>query len=147
MRFSFVEKLISSVNNKYDRVQDFYDRAGEIGYKEFSPYYWLQYGIAARSFRDYKSAERFFGEARRIASRKTDFLTYQVDNAYAQFLLESRSEVDIWSDFFDAFVEASVLALKQTYMSEAGMYPFRVASRILWIFGGSRFQVPPSATP
>jgi hypothetical protein len=131
LRFSVIEKLIMSKNNRYDRIQDFYDRAGEFGYKEFSPFYWLQYALAARSFRDYKAADRFFSESRRVASRKKDFLAYQVDNAYAQFLLESRAAVDYWSDFFSAFVEASTIAMQQTYLSETGMYAYRVASRFI----------------
>lgn len=126
LQFSFIEQLISSDNNKYIRIQDYYDRAGDVGYKEFSPHYWLQYAIAARAFKDYKSADRYFSESKKIASRRTDFYTYQIDNAYAQFLLESRADTDYWSDFFDAFVDASTLAMQQTYIKKAGFYPYRI---------------------
>lgn len=134
LRFSFIEKLITSHNNKYDRIQDYYDRAGEIGYKDFSPHYWLQYAIAARGFKDYRSADRFFAEAKRIARRRPDFYTYQIDNAYAQFLLESRRDVDSWADYFDAFVEASTLSMQQTYSRDAGMYPYKVAAMFFDFF-------------
>jgi hypothetical protein len=90
LQFSFVEQIILSTNNRYARIQDFYDRAGDIGYKEFSPHFWLQYAIAARAFKDFRGAERYFAASRNIIARRPDFYTYQVDNSYAQFLMESR---------------------------------------------------------
>ena len=129
--FSFIEQLIISADNKYTRIQDFYDQVGDIGYKEFSPHYWLQYAIAARSYKDYRAADRYFVESKKIAAGRRNFDTYQIDNAYAQFLLESRMDTDYWSDFFDAFVEVSNLAMRQTYIKKAGMYPYRVVANFL----------------
>ncbi len=140
MRFSFIDKIILSANNKYDRIQDFYDRIGEIGYKNHSPYYWLQYAIAALSYKDYKSAERFFAESKRIASQRSEFYTYQIDNAYAKFLLQSRQNSDLWNDHFDAFAEAGALSMKQTFIRETGLYPYRVATeffKFIEVRGGS----------
>src|SRR5271166_2815527 len=131
LQFSFIEKVIQSTNNKYERIQEFYDRAGDIGYREFSPHYWLQYAIASRVYKDYPAAARFFGESKKLAGRRPDFYTYQIDNAYAQFLLESRMNVEIWTDFADAFGEASALALQQTFITRAGLYPYKVAARFL----------------
>lgn len=128
MQFSFIEKIISSTNNKYLRIQDYYDRAGDIGYKEFSPHYWLQYAIAARSFKDFRSADRYFAQSKKVAERKSDFYTYKIDNAYAQFLIESRRETDDWGDYFDAFIKASTLVSQQTYLKRTGMYPYKVVS-------------------
>ncbi|RAZ89527.1 hypothetical protein DPM33_18335 [Mesorhizobium hawassense] len=142
MQFSFIERIVRSVNNRYERIEEFYDRAGEIGFKEFSPHYWLQYAIAARSFKDYRSADRFFAQTKKIMERRPDFYTYKVDNAYAQFLLESRVDTDLWSDFFPSFVEASTLALNQTRNKRTGLYPYKVASKFLNFFEarGERFS-------
>lgn len=144
MQFSFIERVVRSVNNRYERIQDYYDRAGEIGFKEFSPHYWLQYAIAARSFKDFKSADRFFAQTKKIMERRPDFYTYKVDNAYAQFLLESRVDTDFWNDYFSAFVEASTLALNQTRNKRTGLYPYKVASMFLYFFEarGERFSLP-----
>jgi hypothetical protein len=131
LHFSFIEQIVFNSSNKYAKIQDFYDRAGDIGFKEFSPHFWLQYAIAARVFKDFKAADRYFSECKKIADRRTDFHTYQIDNAYAQFLLESRKDADHWSDFFDVFREASNLAMQQTHIRKAGFYPYRVVARFL----------------
>ena len=115
-------------NNKYDKIKTYYNDAGDIGYRDFSPHFWLQYAIAARSFKDYKSAERSFAAAQKIAQNKKDFQTYKIDNAYVQFLLESRSETSSWGDYFDAFMAANSLAFKQSKMKAAGLYPFRIVT-------------------
>jgi hypothetical protein len=94
-------------------------------------HFWIQYAITARAFLDYRSADRYFSEAKAIARGTTTFNTYKLDNAYAQFLLESRMNTDHWSDFFDAFTMASTISLRQTYMERAGTYPYKVAGMFL----------------
>lgn len=77
LQFSFIERVITSANNKYERIQEFYDRAGNIRYREFSPHYWLQYAIASRVFKDYPGAARYFGEAKKISRKTTRLLHIQ----------------------------------------------------------------------
>lgn len=129
MQFKNIEKLIRSEVNAYDILRSFYFEAGDIGYKDFSPPYWAQFAIAARAFEDFVPADRYFAEAQRIAISKKDYYHYKIDNAYAQFLLESRSRTNHWSDFIEAFREASRLAFSQTTIRQAGNYPYKVVER------------------
>lgn len=76
---------------------------------------------------DPKPADRYFKEAQRIGLTRNDYYLYKVQNAYAQFLVESRSLSDHWNDYSDAFLEASAIALSQTAIRQAGNYPYKVA--------------------
>ncbi|MGY3588272.1 hypothetical protein ACVIGB_002767 [Bradyrhizobium sp. USDA 4341] len=126
MQFSNIDSLIGVTKNKYLKIADFYDQVGNLGYKDFSPYYWLQYAIAASSFGDYTAANRYFMEAMKILDRRSDFYRYKIENSYAQFLIESRSKTNLWSDFFESFQKSSQLAMQQTYMKSTGNHPFKV---------------------
>lgn len=129
MQFKNIEKLIRSEGNAYEIINSFYFEAGNIGYKDFSPPYWAQFAIAARAFEDFIPADRYFTEAQRIAISRKDYYHYKIDNAYAQFLLESRARTNHWTDYFDAFREASRLAFGQTSIRQAGNYPYKVVER------------------
>jgi hypothetical protein len=53
--------------------------------------------------------------------------TFQLDNHYARFLLESRTRSDLYNDFFAAFAKAHQLLSKQMAATAHGYYPYRVA--------------------
>jgi hypothetical protein len=126
MQFSNIDSLIGATKNKYQKIADFYDQVGNLGYKDFSPYYWLQYAIAASSFGDYTAANRYFLEAMKVLDRRSDFYRYKIENSYAQFLIESRSKTNLWADFFESFQRSSQLAMQQTYMKSTGNHPLKV---------------------
>lgn len=127
IQFKNIDKLVRSSNNRHDIINRYYQRVGDIGYKDFSPPYWSQFAIAARSFNDFKPADRYFKEAQRIGLTRNDYYLYKVQNAYAQFLVESRALSEHWSDYAGAFLEASGIALSQTSIRQAGNYPYKVA--------------------
>lgn len=127
LQFKNIDKLVRSKENRYDIISRYYLGAGNLGYKDFSPPYWSQFAIAARSFNDFAPADRYFKEAQRIALSRSDYYLYKVENAYAQFLVESRTLTDIWSDYVTAFLSASGIALSQTSIRQAGNYPYKVA--------------------
>ena len=128
MRFSFVEKALGGDGNVSTKIIDFYDRVGDIGFRNNNPQYWLQYAIASLSFGDYPSADRQFVTAFSLAMDfKSGYNTYQIDNQYARFLLESRTNVDIWNDYYDSFKRSHILIMGQMKDVEQGYYPYRVA--------------------
>jgi len=129
MRFSFTEKILKDTGNKESKISYYYDRVGDLGHKNKNPLYWLQFAIASNTARDYSAASRQFETAFKIAeSFRHPYDTYQIENHYARFLLESRINSIHWNDHFHAFEKAHSLLLRQMNDVTEGYYPFRVVA-------------------
>jgi hypothetical protein len=83
------------------------------------------------SFDDYSTAEKYFDTAYGLVQKKGHYNTFQIDNHYARFLLESRTRSNEWEDHFYALREAHSLLIKQMSGVEEGYYPYRVARNYL----------------
>jgi hypothetical protein len=76
-------------------------------------------------------AERFFEQAYGLAEGISGYDTYQIDNHFARFLLESRTYGTKWSDYVQAIKDAHHLIIKQMADVSTGYYPYRVATNFL----------------
>lgn len=130
MQYSNIKSFVRDSKNQYEKIRLFYDEVGEFGYKENSPYYWLQYGIASKLSNRFEKAERCYEEALRIAVGKQNFYLYKLESSYAEFLLDSREKTEHWNDYSGAFIEASKLARSHIAIRETGHYPIIVAEKM-----------------
>lgn len=130
MRFGFIERILSE-QEKPRKLVSFYEELRRTGVGERDPQFWLQYAIARMSFEDYTIAEKYFQTSFSLAEKRRGYDTYQIDNQYSKFLLESRYKSNHWHDHYAAFLESHrTLTAQMRNMSE-GYYPYRVAKLYL----------------
>lgn len=129
-RFGFIERILEETD-KPKKLVSFYEELRRTGVGERDPQFWLQYAIARMSFEDYGNAERYFNTAFSLADRRKGYDTYQIDNQFSKFLLESRYKSKKWTDFFEAFKAAHDTLSKQMNNTKEGYYPYRVAKLYL----------------
>jgi len=130
MRFGYIEKILSD-NQKSEKLVSYYENIRQLGIGTRNAQFWLQYAIARMSFRDYRGAEGNFKSAFGLAESAHNYDPYQIENHYARFLLESRTETEEWEDYFEAFSEADRIVRSQMRNFREGHYPFRVATKYL----------------
>ena len=125
-RFGFLESILPK-EQKRQMLVKFYESIKSLSMCRNNPQFWLQYAIARLSFRDFERAQMYFETSYSLVENKENYNTYQIDNHYARFLLESRIHSDNYDDKFDAFRRANRLLWKQMTSIENGYYPYRVA--------------------
>jgi len=129
MRFGSVERILSN-QNKEEKLVSFYENLRSTGVVNQNPQFWLQYAIARMSFKDYSGADRNFDAAFGLVKGRS-YDPYQIENQYARFLLESRTETSLWNDYFDAFDRANFIIKTQMRRVDDGDYPYNVATKYL----------------
>lgn len=130
VRFGFIESILSQ-NGKEAKLVAFYEAIRATGVGASNPQFWLQYAIACMSFSDFDNADIHFKAAFGLAERKGGYDPYQIENQYARFLLESRTQTANWSDHFEAFKNAHEIIARQMNSFREGFYPYRVARSYL----------------
>ncbi len=130
MRFGLIESIIGD-EHKEEKLVAFYEDIRSTGVTASNPQFWLQYAIACMSFSDYANADSHFRAAFGLTNFKGSYDPYQIENQYARFLLESRTQTDRWDDHFDAFKKAHEIVSKQMNSFQEGFYPYRVAKLYL----------------
>ncbi|KAA3441817.1 hypothetical protein C7I87_33630 [Mesorhizobium sp. SARCC-RB16n] len=133
IRFSFIDRIFAR-RKMGDKYKVIYDRLKELPSMARNPLFWLQFAISRLEDGNYPACEIHFRTAYSHASRKGNFDTFQIDNHYARFLLESRTKDMSYRDDFKVFLEAHALLIKQAVKEEDAYYPFRVASGYLPFF-------------
>lgn len=126
MRFGVIEGVLSE-NDKEAKLVSYYEAIRASGVGLNNPQFWLQYAIACMSFKDYVHADEHFRTAFGAASRRGGYDPYQIENQYARFLLESRTESQHWGDAYEALKEAHSIIARQMASFTEGFYPYRVA--------------------
>lgn len=129
MRFGGIERVLSGTD-KAQKLVSFYENLRATGMVAQNPQFWLQYAIARMSFRDYEGAELNFDAAFGLV-RGRPYDPYQIENQYARFLLESRTETTIWNDYFEAAEKAHIILKSQMRNFDEGDYPYNVAAKYL----------------
>lgn len=110
----------------FDELFGFYEEIKRNTRLADDPLFWLQYAIARLFSGDRDSAKRYLENSYGIAKR-TGFRTYQIDNQYARWLLESSVATGSAAEAFDAFDEAHRMLVAQMADHEQAHYPFRIA--------------------
>lgn len=130
MRFGVIEGILSD-SDKERKLVSYYEAIRAAGVGLGNPQFWLQYAIACMSFKDYDSADEHFRTAFGLAARRGGYDPYQIENQYARFLIESRTQSKKWEDAFEAFKEANDIISRQMSGFTEGYYPYRVARNYL----------------
>lgn len=120
-------QLFGGTKGYINSVKALFDELKEIPSLARKSLFWLQYAVVLTNEREYFGArvifETAFGQA-----KASDFDTFQVDNHYARFLLESRMFApDAFPDGFWAFVEAHKRLRSQILRDRGSTHPYRVA--------------------
>ena len=130
MRYAFIERLFSE-RGKREKLVEYYEALRQNGLGLNNPQFWLQYAIARMSFEDYPIASDLFDTAYAKSERMTDYDTYQIDNHYARFLIESSLKSGDWELARENFGKAHEILSAQMASKKQGHYPFRVACAYL----------------
>lgn len=129
MRFGGIERILGR-QDKEQKLVTFYENLRATGVVSQNPQFWLQYAIARMSFKDYEGADRNFDAAFGLV-RGRSYDPYQIENQFARFLLESRTETQLWTDYFEAFEKAHEIVKAQMRRIDEGDYPYNVAGKYL----------------
>ena len=94
---------------------------------EDDPLYWLHYAISRFFAHDTVRAKLYLENAYGVAHRTPGFLTFQIDNQYARYLIDSCAATGDSMEAYDAFVEAHRIIADQAVNASFRHYPFKVA--------------------
>lgn len=123
--FRNIQQIVD-IEGDFESVFSFYEEIKRKSRLADDPLFWLQYAIAKLFSGDRASAKSYLDNSYGIAKR-TGFKTYQIDNQYARWLLESAVSTGITSEAFAAFDEAHRIIVGQMASHEQAHYPFRIA--------------------
>jgi hypothetical protein len=129
-KFTYRPAIMGSVFSREDYLPAaklLFDELKKIDWLQSKSLFWLQYAIILTSEREYFGAKVIFDTAFGRA-RSSDFDTFQVDNQYARYLLESRMYApNEFPDPFYAFLEAHKRLRHQIIRDRSATHPYRVA--------------------
>jgi hypothetical protein len=109
LRFSFVERLLSDTNKKASLKRYYENLKVSVGWLKNDPHFWLQYGMAQITFKEYSKAQQFFDSSYSLALKKDRYHTSNIDTQQARlFLLISIQESE-GHKIFDLFSKAHSL--------------------------------------
>lgn len=123
--FRNIQQIVD-VEEDFDAVFSFYERIKDKTRLSDDPLFWLQYAIAKLFSGDRESAKNYLENSYGIAKR-TGFRTYQIDNQYARWLLESAISTGDSLEAFTAFDDAHGIIVNQLADHSHAHYPFRIA--------------------
>ena len=123
--FRNIQQIVN-IEGEFDGVFSFYEEIKRKSRLADDPLFWLQYAIAKLFSGDRASAKSYLDNSYGIAKR-TGFKTYQIDNQYARWLLESSVSTGSTSEAFGAFEEAHRIIVGQMASHDQAHYPFRIA--------------------
>ena len=79
LRFSFIERLLPEANKK-GNLRNYYENLKvTIPWLKTDPHYWVQYGMANITFREYGKAQSFIDQAYALAEKKYNYYTSTID--------------------------------------------------------------------
>ncbi|MFK3872207.1 SIR2 family protein [Pseudoalteromonas rhizosphaerae] len=109
LRFSFVERLLSDTNKKASLKRYYENLKVSVSWLKNDPHFWLQYGMAQITFKEYSKAQQFFDSSYSLALKKERYYTNNIDTQQARlFLLVSMQETE-GHKIFELFSKAHSL--------------------------------------
>ncbi|MBY5368621.1 hypothetical protein HFO91_18435 [Rhizobium leguminosarum] len=129
-RFRFVESAISAEKRLVHMVKYFEDLK-ELDHSHAHPLFWLQYAMCRMSLSQFPEAARLFDVAYAISKRSGFRENRHLNNQWARFLLESRTNSNDYTDYMSAFNEAHRICVKQMIDEPLSNNPYRVAQNYL----------------
>ncbi|TAK72706.1 MAG: hypothetical protein EPO19_00830 [Betaproteobacteria bacterium] len=120
-------QLFVDTTKNADSVSWFFEEIRRGTNLEEDPLYWLQYAISRFFARDSERAMLYLQNAYGVARRTPGFLTFQIDNQYARYLVDSCAATGDPTEAYEAFVEAHRIIADQAVNESHRHYPFKVA--------------------
>ncbi|WP_128341871.1 hypothetical protein [Aeromonas caviae] len=109
LKFSFIERVMPS-NTKLGNMQSYYESLKtHIKWLTNDSHFWLQYAMCYIAFDDFNKAQQKLDEAYGIASRKTDYHTFNIDTQQAKVYLLSSKKISDSHIAFSNFEKAHSL--------------------------------------
>lgn len=110
---------------------EYYEKIKENKFNKQNLFFWEQYAITCVNIKDFSRAKKYFETSYSLAKKRgRGFSTFQIDNHYARFLLESQIYSRNYATALPTFIEAHTLLIKK-YISDDIIndryYQFRVA--------------------
>ncbi|NEW94647.1 SIR2 family protein [Rhodopseudomonas sp. BR0M22] len=125
-RFRFVETAIATEKRLIHMVKYFED-IKELAHCREQSLFWLQYAMCRLSLNQYKEAARIFDVAFSYSKKSGYRENRHLNNQFARFLLESRTNSDEYTDYMIAFNRAHAICVKQMHDEPNSYNPYRVA--------------------
>jgi len=95
LRFSFVERLLSEENKKNNLTNYYENLKISVPWLKNDPHFWLQYGMAKITFKEYEKAQQYFDQSYAIAASKEGYYTSNIDTQQARlFILVAMNQSD-----------------------------------------------------
>lgn len=110
MRFSVVERLLPEKQRKQSLIRYYENLKREITWLKNDPHFWLQYGMAQLTHKEYSFAQTYLDQAYALASRKDYAHTDHIDSQQARlYLLQAIDSNDSYDKIFQLFHKAHQL--------------------------------------
>ena len=87
LRFSFVERMISDENKKGNLRRYYEDLKVSVPWLKNDPHFWLQYGMANITFKEYPKAQKFLDQSYSLAKSRDQYHTDSIDAQQARLHL------------------------------------------------------------
>ena len=124
MRFGQLQFILPKKKRRPSIIR-YYESIKNLRSCKNNQFFWFQYAIACMVIEEYEMADRFFSTSYSLAGKLDNFDTYQIDNQYARFLLETAIKEE-GIDYMKNFKKARNLLNKQI-QRENRFYPYRIA--------------------
>jgi hypothetical protein len=127
LRFNSLQELLPEKGNKQVEIIRYYESIKNLSTVNNYPLFWLQYAIACEVLEEFDRTEKYFETAYSLAYDRHNFDTYQIDNRFAEFLLNRaiKQKRDVGKAMSD-FIEAHKIISAQA-KNERLDFPFKVA--------------------
>ncbi len=138
MRYGHISVILSD-EKRLESTINFYEGIKNLGSTKRNPQFWLQYAIACLALGQLDRSGRYFKSAYSFAAASGGYNTFQIDNHYARWLLESSLlEVDIEDG--KRMVDKAVSIVLQQMAEEVKFYPYRVAIGVFKFYDKHKTQ-------
>lgn len=109
LRFSFIERLLSDVNKK-GNLKGYYENLKvSVDWLKKDPHFWLQYGMANITFKEYPKAQQFLNQSYSLAQQRDGYHTSNIDTQQARLHLLLAMEEHEPYKIFEGFNNAHKL--------------------------------------
>ena len=127
MRYTLLKRIVPQVEDEH--INTYYDQIRDLDACANNELFWLQSTICNIAKKKFELAERHLEQSYALASRRSGFDTFQIDNVKASFLLAREIEHRRPDRDLTSFVEASRIITRQMADPRHGYYPYRAAAR------------------
>ncbi|EKD25383.1 MAG: hypothetical protein ACD_80C00076G0001 [uncultured bacterium (gcode 4)] len=87
LRFSSVERFIPDANKRGNLRRYYEDLKLSVPWLKNDPHFWLQYGMAYITFKEYPKAQQFINQAYALAKNRENYHTVNIDTQQARLFI------------------------------------------------------------